>query len=86
VALEALLGAGDGLWAARLRAAVLLGETGRERSEKLAELRSESAAAAVREVLVETLAYGDRHELIAALDETLLGLRPRPAVALAAAG
>jgi hypothetical protein len=35
---------------------------------------------------VETLAYGDRHELIAALDETLLGLRPRPAVALAAAG
>ena len=32
-ALEALLGAGDGAWAASLRAAVLLGETGRERSE-----------------------------------------------------
>jgi hypothetical protein len=83
-ALEALLGAGDGLWAARLRAAVLLGETARERAEKLAELRSEDPAAAVREVLVETLAYGDRIELIEALDETLLGLRPRPAVELAA--
>jgi hypothetical protein len=40
----------------------------------------------VREALVETLAYGDRVELIEALDETLLGLRPRPAVELAAVG
>jgi hypothetical protein len=85
-ALEALLGAGDGLWAARLRAAVLLGETARERAEKLAELRSGDPAAAVREALVETLAHGDRIELVEALDETLLGLRPRPAVELAAAG
>ena len=85
-ALEALLGAGDGLWAATLRAAVLVAESGRERAQKLAELRSENAAAAVREALVETLVYGDRVELIEAVDETLLGLRPRPAVELAAVG
>jgi hypothetical protein len=83
-ALEALLGGGDGLWAATLRAAALVGETPRERAEKLSELRSGDAAAAVREALVETLAYGDRVELIEALDEMLLGLRPRPAVELAA--
>jgi hypothetical protein len=81
-ALEALLGAGDGVWAATLRAAVLLGEPGRERAEQLAELRTLSPAA-VRQTLVETLAYGDRVELVEALDETLLGLRPRPAVELA---
>ena len=83
-ALEALFGGGDGVWAATLRAAVLIGETGRERAEKLSKLRSADAAAVVREALVETLAYGDRPELIEALDETLLGLRPRPAVELAA--
>jgi hypothetical protein len=83
-ALEALLGAGDGAWAATLRAAVLVGETGRDRADKLSELRSGDAAAVVREALVETLAYGDRLELIEALDETLLGLRARPAVELAA--
>jgi hypothetical protein len=83
-ALEALLGGGDGLWAATLRAAVLVGEVGRERAEKLAELRSGDAGPAVREALVEALAYGDRVELIEALDETLLGLRPRPAIELAA--
>jgi hypothetical protein len=82
--LESLLGAGDGLWAATLRAAALVGESGRERAQKLSELRSENSAAAVREALVETLAYGDRVELVGALDETLLGLRPRPAVELAA--
>ena len=37
--LEALLGAGDGAWAAALRAAVLLGETGRERQDCLVVLR-----------------------------------------------
>jgi hypothetical protein len=83
-ALEALLGAGDGLWAATLRAAVLVGEPGRERAQKLAEVRSGDAGVVVREALVETLAYGDRVELVEALDETLLGLRPRPAVELAA--
>jgi hypothetical protein len=85
-AVGALLGSGDGIWAATLRAAVLVGETGRERAEKLSQLRSDSPAAVVREALVETLVYGDRAELIEALDETLLGLRPRPAVDLAAVG
>jgi hypothetical protein len=32
----------------------------------------------VRRALVETLLHGDRAELVTALDETLLGLRPRP--------
>jgi hypothetical protein len=82
-ALEALLGAGDGLWAATLRAAVLVGEPGRERAERLAELRTLSPSA-VRQTLVETLAHHDRVELVGALDETLLGLRPRPAVEPAA--
>jgi hypothetical protein len=82
-ALEALLGAGDGLWAATLRAAVLLGEPGRERAQHLAELRALSPAG-VRQTLMETLAHGDRVELVQALDETLLGLRPRPAIELAA--
>src|SRR6058998_3517252 len=39
-ALAALLGGPDGLWAATVRAAVLLGETGRERAEELERLRS----------------------------------------------
>jgi hypothetical protein len=83
-ALESLLGAGDGFWAATLRAAVLVGEPGRERAEKLSQLRSDSAGAVVREALVETLAHGDRHQLIEAVDEALLGLRARPAGELAA--
>src|SRR5204863_1175954 len=39
-ALAALLGGGDGLWAAALRAAVLVGESARERAELLDRLRS----------------------------------------------
>ena len=81
--LEALLGAGDGLWAAALRAAVLLGDSGRERAEQHARLRplveghdAGEAANAVRDALVEALLYGDRVELAAALDESLLGTRP----------
>jgi hypothetical protein len=92
-ALAALLGGGDGLWAAALRAAVLLGETARERAELLDRLRSllygdsagERAADAVRRALVEALRHGDRPSLLAALDESLLGLRPRPAAASALA-
>jgi hypothetical protein len=84
-ALEALLGRGDGLWAASLRAGVLLGESGRERAEVLAALRAlgsgrtePAAADAVRRALVETLTHGDRPRLLGALDESLLGVRPRP--------
>jgi hypothetical protein len=86
-ALAALLGGADGLWAAAVRAAVLLGETGRERAEQLERLRAlahgeragRAAAEAVRKAVVETLAHGDRTALIASLDDALLGVRPRPA-------
>src|SRR5204863_202521 len=62
-ALTALLGGPDGLWAATVRAAVLLGETGRERSDELERLRSfargepasRAAADAVRKAVVATL-------------------------------
>jgi hypothetical protein len=84
--LSALLGGGDGLSTAALRAAMLLGESGRERSSLLAELRSlaageparVAAADAVRRALVEAVQHGDRAELVEELDEALLGLRPRP--------
>ncbi|MFN2628982.1 MAG: hypothetical protein ABR569_10150 [Gaiellaceae bacterium] len=78
----AALGGGDGLWAASVRAAALLGENGRERTDLLARLRDLAAASAgdiVRRVLVELLLQGDRIALVAVLDETLLGLRARPA-------
>jgi hypothetical protein len=86
-ALAALLGGTDGLWAATVRAAVLLGETGRERAEELERLRSLgrgeratlAAADAVRKAVVETLAHGDRAALVESLDEALIGVRPRPA-------
>jgi len=86
-ALEALLGAGDGRWAAALRSSVLLGETGREREACLAALRrlreggaeDGNAADLVRRAIVETLTRGDRLKLVRELDEALLGVRPRPA-------
>jgi hypothetical protein len=87
-ALTALLGAGDGPWAACVRAAVLLGEKTKERADLLEALRVEELSAgardAVRRALVETLLHGNRVELVRSLDETLLGLRPRPATYLAA--
>ena len=83
--LEALLGAGDGSWAAALRAAVLLGENGRERGACLNTLRrlGEGVADAeagdlVRRALVETLSRGDRARLVRELDESLLGVRAKP--------
>jgi hypothetical protein len=87
-ALAALFGGDDGGWAACMRTAVLLGETTKARAELLDELREERAGRAVRDALrralVETLLYGNRIELLRSLDETLLGLRPRPATAVAA--
>ena len=85
--LAALLGGSDGLWAGALRAATLLGESGAERTELLARLRAlvsgRPADAAIEDVLrralVETLMHGDRPALVGALDESLLGVRPRPA-------
>jgi hypothetical protein len=86
-ALAALLGGADGLWAAAVRAAVLLGETGRDRADQLDRLRAlargeqvgQAAAEAVRKAVVETLVHGDREALVLALDDALLGVRPRPA-------
>jgi hypothetical protein len=91
-ALEALLGCDEGPWAAAMRAAVLLGETAREREELLVALRAlldgdgpgARAEDAVRRALVETLLEGSRERLAAVLDEALLGLRPRPQVTTAA--
>jgi hypothetical protein len=85
--LAALLGGGEGVWAAALRAALLLGESGRERAQLFEELRGlaggETAhgegADAVRRALVEVVMHGDRRRLLAALDEALVGVRPRPA-------
>jgi hypothetical protein len=80
--LVCLLGEDGGAWAATMRAAVLLAEKGREREELLDTLRAErlgrDACDAVRRALVETLLRGSRDELVLALDDTLLGIRPRP--------
>jgi hypothetical protein len=86
-ALAALLGGADGLWAAAVRAAVLLGETGPDRAGKLERLRElargepagPSATEAIRKALVEALIHGDRMALVASLDDALIGVRPRPA-------
>jgi hypothetical protein len=67
-ALTALLGGADGVWAASMRASVLLGE-------RVEDPRPDT----VRRALVETLMHGDRAALVAALDETMLGLREAPA-------
>ena len=78
-ALTALLGGSDGLFAASLRAAILLGESGRERAELHAALQGdEPPPELVRRALVETLMHGDRAGLVKTLDEALLGMRPRP--------
>jgi hypothetical protein len=90
--LEALLGTGDGAWAAALRTAVLLGETGRERQDCLHVLRRlgegvarPEAADLVRRALVVTVTRGERVQLVAELDEALLGVRPKPSSRVAQA-
>jgi hypothetical protein len=85
--LTALLGGTDGLWAAALRASLLLGESPRERAglmERLSRLArgervNEDDADLQRRALVEVLMHDDRARLVEALDESALGLRPRPA-------
>jgi hypothetical protein len=85
-ALASLLGGEGGAWASSLRAAVLLAEEATEREQMLASLREErlgrDARDAVRRVLVETLLHGSRAGLVAAVDDTLIGLRPRPSSVL----
>src|SRR5439155_20726520 len=87
--LAALLGGTDGLWAAAVRGAVLLGDTPLARAELQDRLSGDLDADVVRRALVEALLHGDRAQLVASLDESILGLRPRPAgyyAARAAAG
>jgi hypothetical protein len=86
-ALAALLGDVDGLWAAAMRAATLLGETSQDRAALIEGLhalaRGEQAYAdatdTMRRALVEVLLHDDRTRLVEALDDAMLGLRPRPA-------
>ena len=66
--LTALLGGTDGVWAATMRASVLLGD-------RLEEPRPDG----VRRALVETLMHGDRPGLVRVLDDAMLGLREAPA-------
>jgi len=84
--LAALLGGTDGLWAAALRASLLLGETPRERASVMERLSRLARGERVgpddgelqRRALVEVLMHDDRVSLVEALDESALGLRPRP--------
>ena len=83
-ALTALLGGGDGAWAAAMRAAVLLGEKTAERVELLEALRAEhvgrAARDAIRRALVETLAARQpRRARRARSTRRCSALRPRPA-------
>jgi hypothetical protein len=76
--LTALLGGTDGLWAAAVRGAILLGDTPRARVELQERLANAPDTDTVRRALVETLMHGDRAQLVASLDESILGLHPRP--------
>jgi hypothetical protein len=84
--LAALLGSGDGLWAAAARLAVLVGDDAAHRGELFARLRGLTGggqagkhdADIVRRALLEVLMSGDRAALIERLDDSLLGLKPRP--------
>jgi hypothetical protein len=67
-ALTALLGGMDGVWAATMRASVLLGE-------RLDAPRPDG----VRRAIVEVLMHGDRSGLVRVLDDAMLGLREAPA-------
>ena len=76
--LAALLGGSDGLWAAAVRGAILLGDTPRARAELQDRLAGDPEADVIRRALVETLMHGDRAQLVASLDESILGLRAPP--------
>ena len=84
--LGSLLGGGDGLWAAAARLAVLVGDDAPERAELFARLRgltsgghaSRADADMIRRALLEVLMAGDRTGLLERLDDSLLGLKPRP--------
>ena len=72
--LAALLGGNDGLWAAAVRGAILLGDTPRARAELQDRLTGDPDPDVVRRALVEALLHGDRAALVKTLDESILGL------------
>jgi hypothetical protein len=76
--LAALLGGSDGLWAAAVRGAVLLGETPRGRAELQERLSGDPDPDVVRRALVETILHGDRAALVETLNQSILGLREPP--------
>jgi hypothetical protein len=73
-ALDSALGNGEGLYAAAMRAAALLGETAEERAS-LAQSFREPSPDLVRRLLVAVLTHGDRRKLLRELDGALLGLK-----------
>jgi hypothetical protein len=73
-ALDAALGNGEGVYAAAMRAAALLGETAEERADLAERLRTPSPDL-VRRLLVAVLLHGERPRLLRELDAVLLGLR-----------
>lgn len=85
-ALAALLGGRDGLWAAAMRAAVLVGDPGPAREALVGGLQAlargeradPDAPDVLRRAFIESILGDDRERLIAALDDALLGLRARP--------
>ena len=81
--LAALLGGNDGLWAAAIRGAILLGDNGRARAELQDRLSGDPDPDAIRRALVETLLHGDREALVRKLDQSILGLSDAPVAAAA---
>lgn len=79
--LAALLGGNDGLWAAAVRGAILLGDTPEARARLQDLLSGDPDPDVIRRALVETLMHGDRAQLVASLDQSILGLGARPVVA-----
>src|SRR3954452_7666564 len=73
-ALDAALGDGQGLYAAGMRAAALLGETAEERAT-LAERFREPTPDLIRRLVLAVLLRGDRRALLRELDGALLGLQ-----------
>jgi len=73
-ALDAALGNGEGLYAAGMRAAALLGETAEERAT-LAERFREPTPDLIRRLVLAVLMRGDRRALMRELDGALLGLQ-----------
>ena len=76
--LAALLGGNDGLWAAAVRGAILLGDTPLARAELQDRLTGDPDPNVVRRALVEALLHGDRAVLVETLDQSILGLREPP--------